>query len=162
MTPPGPGPTMGLTQGQPRTPGGSLGGNALSGFWYLLPAQKVPPAGSVPTRLASRNHGRLERQPLSLLRRQLPLHRGAFGHGKGMGPKQRLASLRQGRLDGQSLRLVGADCVSLALPLRDGASLAHAVAPPLPTKPACAGLWRGPHHAGPPPFAQGRLWSVSV
>ena len=51
----------------------------------------------------------------------------------------------------QSLRLVGADCVSLALPLRDGAKLAHAVAPPLPTKPACAGLWRGPHHAGPPP-----------
>ena len=61
-----------------------------------------------------------------------------------------------GRLDDQSLRLVGADCVSLASPLRDGASLAHAVAPPLPTKPACAGLWRGPHQAGPPPFAQGR------
>src|SRR5699024_9514227 len=62
------------------------------------------------------------------------------------------------RLDGQSLRLVGADCVSLASPLRDGASLAHAVAPPLPTKPACAGLWRGPQcNAVPPPFAQGRL-----
>ena len=50
-------------------------------------------------------------------------------------------------LDGQSLRLVGADCVSLASPLRGGASLAHAVAPPLPTKSACAGLWRGPNVA---------------
>ena len=29
------------------------GGDALSGFWFLLPAQKKPPAGSVPTRLAS-------------------------------------------------------------------------------------------------------------
>ena len=38
-------------------PRGSLGGNALSGFWFLLPAQKKPPAGSVPTRLASRNLG---------------------------------------------------------------------------------------------------------
>ena len=35
--------------------GRSLGGNALSGFWFLLPAQKKPPAGSVPTRLASRD-----------------------------------------------------------------------------------------------------------
>ena len=67
------------------------------------------------------------------------------------------------RLDGQSLRLVGADCVSLASPLRDGASLAHAVAPPLPTKPACTGLWRGPQcNAVPPPFAQGRLSQRSV
>ena len=47
------GPNLGLTQGQPRTPGGSLGGNALSGFWFLLTEQKEPPAGSVPTRLAS-------------------------------------------------------------------------------------------------------------
>ena len=44
----GDGPKVGLTQGQPGTPGGSLGGNALSGFWFLLPAQKKPPAGSVP------------------------------------------------------------------------------------------------------------------
>ena len=36
------GPNLGLTQGQPRTPGGSLGGNALSGFWFLLPAQNGP------------------------------------------------------------------------------------------------------------------------
>ena len=49
----GDGPNIGLTQFQPRTPGRSLGGNALSGFWFLLPAQKKPPAGSVPTRLAS-------------------------------------------------------------------------------------------------------------
>src|SRR5699024_4882839 len=42
--PPGPGPAIGLTQFQPGTPGGSLGGNALSGFWFLLPAQKKPPA----------------------------------------------------------------------------------------------------------------------
>ena len=34
-------------------PGRSLGGNALSGFWFLLAAQKEPPAGSVPTGLAS-------------------------------------------------------------------------------------------------------------
>ena len=40
------------------------GGNALSGFWCLLPAQKAPPAGSVPTRLASLNHGRLDDNPL--------------------------------------------------------------------------------------------------
>ncbi len=33
---------------QPRTPGGYLGGNALSGFWFLLTGQKEPPAGSVP------------------------------------------------------------------------------------------------------------------
>ena len=32
--------------------GGYLGGNALSGFWFLLPEQKEPPAGSVPARLA--------------------------------------------------------------------------------------------------------------
>ena len=43
--------------------------------------QKAPPAGSVPTRLASLKQGWLDGQPLSLLRRQLPLHRGAFGHG---------------------------------------------------------------------------------
>ena len=49
----GHGPTIGLTHSQPRTPGGYLGGNALSGFWFLLPVQKKPPAGSVPTRLAS-------------------------------------------------------------------------------------------------------------
>ena len=40
------------------------GGNALSGVWCLLPAQKAPPAGSVPTRLASLNHGRLDDKPL--------------------------------------------------------------------------------------------------
>ena len=49
----GDGQTVGLTQVQPRTPGRSLGGNALSGFWFLLTEQKEPPAGSVPTRLAS-------------------------------------------------------------------------------------------------------------
>ena len=46
----GNGPNLDLTQAQPRTPGRSLGGNALSGFWFLLPAQKKPPAGSVPTK----------------------------------------------------------------------------------------------------------------
>ena len=56
----GDGPNLGLTQVQPCTQGRSLGGNALSGFWYLLPGQKVPPAGSVPARLASRNHVWLE------------------------------------------------------------------------------------------------------
>ena len=45
-----------VTQFQPRTPGGYLGGNALSGFWFLLPAQKKPPAGSVPTGLGSLNY----------------------------------------------------------------------------------------------------------
>ena len=49
----GHGPNLDSTHSQPRTPGGYLGGNALSGFWFLLPAQKKPPAGSVPTRLAS-------------------------------------------------------------------------------------------------------------
>ena len=49
----GHGPNLDSTHSQPRTPGRSLGGNALSGFWFLLPAQKKPPAGSVPTRLAS-------------------------------------------------------------------------------------------------------------
>ena len=73
------GPKFNLTQFQPGTPGRFLGGKALSGFWFLLPAQKKPPAGSVPTRLASRKQGRLDGQPLSLLRRQLPLHRGACG-----------------------------------------------------------------------------------
>ena len=58
----GDGPNLDLTQAQPGTPGRFLGGNALSGFWCLLPAQKAPPAGSVPTRLASRNHGRLDGQ----------------------------------------------------------------------------------------------------
>ena len=60
----GDGPNLGLTQFQPRTPGRSLGGNALSGFWFLLTEQKEPPAGSVPTRLASRIQGRLEEPPL--------------------------------------------------------------------------------------------------
>ena len=49
----GNGPNIALTHSQSRTPGGSLGGNALSGFWFLLPVQKEPPAGSVPARLAS-------------------------------------------------------------------------------------------------------------
>ena len=54
-------------------------------------------------------------------------------------------------------------CIPRLAPERRGKSRSrrrtsspHAVAPPLPTKPACAGLWRGPHHAGPPPFTQGR------
>ena len=45
----GDGPNGNLTQRQPRTSGRFLGGNALSGFWFLLPEQKEPPAGSVPT-----------------------------------------------------------------------------------------------------------------
>ena len=63
----GVGPNLGLTQVQPCTQGRSLGGNALSGFWYLLPGQKVPPAGSVPARLASRNHVWLEEHPIVYL-----------------------------------------------------------------------------------------------
>ena len=61
----GHGPNLDLTHGQPRTPGRSLGGNALSGFWFLLTGQKEPPAGSVPTRLASLSPGWLDGQPLS-------------------------------------------------------------------------------------------------
>ena len=38
--------------------------------------------------------------------------------------------------------LVVADCISLVSP--QAARLAHFVAPPLPTRPACAGLARGP------------------
>ena len=49
----GHGPNTNLTHSQPSTPGGYLGGNALSGFWFLLTEQKEPPAGSVPARLAS-------------------------------------------------------------------------------------------------------------
>ena len=61
----GDGPNIALTHGQPGTLGGSLGGNALSGFWCLLSAQKAPPAGSVPTRLASLSLGRLDGHPLT-------------------------------------------------------------------------------------------------
>ena len=43
----GDGPNLGLTHGQPRTPGWSLGGNALSGFSSILATQNGPPAGSV-------------------------------------------------------------------------------------------------------------------
>ena len=44
----GHGPNLDLTHGQPRTPGRSLGGNALSGFWFLLTGQKEPPSGERP------------------------------------------------------------------------------------------------------------------
>ena len=49
----GNGPNMGSTHVQPGTPGRFLGGNALSGLWFLSGSRKKPPAGSVPTRLAS-------------------------------------------------------------------------------------------------------------
>ena len=59
--------------------GRSLGGNALSGFWFLLPAQKKPPAGSAFPWLASLILGCGDGQSLSLpCGSQLPLHKGAL------------------------------------------------------------------------------------
>ena len=48
MTPPGPGPTMGLTQGQPRTPGGSLGGERPKRVLVPFARSKGTPSGQRP------------------------------------------------------------------------------------------------------------------
>ena len=40
-------------------------GPAFGGLWFLSGSRKEPPAGSVPTRLASRNLGWLDGQPLA-------------------------------------------------------------------------------------------------
>ena len=59
----GDGPNLGLTQFQPRTPGRSLGGNALSGFSSILATQNGPQR-SVPARLASQTRVLGESQSL--------------------------------------------------------------------------------------------------
>ena len=51
----GNGPNIDMMQVQPHTPGRFLGGNALSGFWCLLPAQKAPPAERVSPRQGNKN-----------------------------------------------------------------------------------------------------------
>ena len=70
----GNGPNLDLTQAQPRTPGRSLGGNALSGFWFLLPDQKEPPAGSVPTRPEGWKREIKEEQTSDKARARVPIN----------------------------------------------------------------------------------------
>ena len=78
----GNGPNLDLTQGQPCTPGRSLGGNALSGFSSILATQNGPQR-SVPgrgARVRLRNRRR-SIPPTRLTPGHLPLHKGGFESG---------------------------------------------------------------------------------
>ena len=88
------GPKSNLTHGQPRTPGGYLGGNALGGFFvYFWPGKNRPQRSASPlARLASMKQSLAEGQsPYPLL------HKGCFGPG-GERNKEEAVSLPPCRL----------------------------------------------------------------